>query len=262
MNKKKLPVQIVLGLFLPVSGLAQQNTPDFTGMWSDPPNTLEGTLCFFACFDGGLDTLYALIDDPLNDDTPVPQLVQQAMANGFIDNIVPKLSPKGKEQFPLDQSKDPSYTECIPWGFAREIFAPHQLRIEQHPDHLDMQYGEWNITRTVLMKANALSTLPAHSNMGFSVAHYEGDTLVIETSRVTENIFFSLTYHSDLLSAVERYSKSADGERLNVEVTFTDPLVLTEPVTAKKFWTWAPDQEIYAYDSCRIPDPNLIIEGV
>jgi len=262
MKKKKLAVLFALCPLLSLTADAQSVQPDFTGMWSDPPDTLEGTLCFFACFDGGLDKLYALLDDPVNDDTPVPQLVQQVMQEGFVENIAPKLTAKGRENFPLDQGKDPSFLECIPWGFAREIFSPHQLRIEQHADYIEMQYGEWDITRTVHLSNEGIPQNTPYSKMGYSVGHYEADTLVIETSHITENIMFFVASHSDQLHTVERYRKSADGEALNLEVTLTDPIMLTAPIVAKKLWSWAPDQEIFAYDSCNIPDTDLIIEGV
>ena len=44
------------------------------GMWSDPPPTAVGTLCFFACTDAAIDRLNALLDDPANDARPFPQL--------------------------------------------------------------------------------------------------------------------------------------------------------------------------------------------
>ena len=263
MNKKKLAALIISCPWLSSPGQAQSANPDFSGMWSDPPNTLEGTLCFFACFENSAEKLYALLDDPANDEVPIQQLVGRIRRQSILDNVLPHLNDKGRENFPLDQSKDPGFTECVPWGFGREIFAPHQLRIEQHPDHLVMQYGEWDITRIIPVKGAKTDKDVTHTAMGHSVAHYEGNELVIETTHITEGNFIGVAYHSDQLSAVERYTRSdtEEGMVLEMEVTFTDPVILTGPVVAKKIWSWAPDQEIYAYDSCRIPDPELIIKG-
>ena len=260
MNKNRLAALMVLCPLISTTGHTQSGFPDFTGMWSDAPNTLEGALCFFACFEGDTDMLYALFDDPANDETPMRELTGRVNQKMMQDNVFSKLSARGKENFPLDASADPGFTECKPWGFAREIFAPHQLRIEQHDDRMEMQYGEWDITRTVYMRGSNMPQGVGHTDMGYSVGHYEGDTLVIETDRINENLLFFAALHSEQLSAVERYQVREDGV-LQMDVTLRDPLMLQEPIMAKKIWSWAPEQEIAPYDSCRIPDPDLIREG-
>ena len=87
--------------------------------------------------------------------------------------------------------------------------------------------------------------------------------LVIETTHIAANLApwgfgFPLPFpfdgrHSDQLRAVERYARSEDGERLLMSVTLTDPWALREPVTLKKVWAWAPDQEIAPYEDCERP---------
>ena len=53
--------------------------------------------------------------------------------------------------------------------------------------------------------------------------------------------------------AEERYMLSADRQVLTMYVTVTDPVALTEPFTAKRFWYWAPDEVIDPYLDCEIP---------
>jgi hypothetical protein len=98
--------------------------------------------------------------------------------------------------------------------------------------------------------------------MGYSVGRYEGGTLVIETTQIAANLapwgpgFIPFPFdgrHSDGLEAIERYTRSADGERLLLDVTLEDPWALREPVTLKKVWEWAPEQEIAPYDQCERP---------
>jgi hypothetical protein len=59
--------------------------------------------------------------------------------------------------------------------------------------------------------------------------------------------------HSDELTAVERYTRSDDGQRLVLYVTLEDPWALSEPLTLKKVWQFAPDQEIAPYEDCERP---------
>jgi hypothetical protein len=243
------------------SSLAQDQ-PDLTGMYSDPQG-LEDFFCFFWCSDPGLDYLNALLDDPANDERPVMELYTEAATYQRDEYLKPLLTPEGAATLGLDPADDPAFLLCEPMGFAREIFVPHQLQIEQFDDRVEMLYGEWTIRRTVHMDGRAAPADVSLSPMGYSVGRYEGDVLVIETTGISENLapwgggFLTLEVfdgrHSDGLSAVERYRRSADGQRLILNVTLDDPWALSEPVTLRKVWHWAPDQEIAPYEDCEIP---------
>lgn len=99
--------------------------------------------------------------------------------------------------------------------------------------------------------------------MGYSVGRYEGDALVVETTHIAANLApwglgFPIPFpfdgrHSDQLKAVERYTRSGDGARLLLDVTLEDPWALRQPVTLKKVWGWAPEQQIAPYDECEPP---------
>jgi len=65
--------------------------------------------------------------------------------------------------------------------------------------------------------------------MGQSVGHWDGETLVVETSGIAAGIAgwpqvlaFS-AQHSDQLRIVERYTRSTDGTTLMMTATVEDP---------------------------------------
>ena len=94
------------------------------------------------------------------------------------------------------------------------------------------------------------------SAMGYSVGRYEGDALVVETSGVTANLagaFPAWFTHSDQLTIVERYTRTADGNRLELTATMEDPGSLQQPLQFKKAWGWAPDEQIFPYTDCQPP---------
>ena len=71
---------------------------------------------------------------------------------------------------------------------------------------------------------------PADAYMGYSVARWEGDTLVVDVSRFTAQTWFdrSGNFHSDALHVVERYTPiSRDAFRY--DATIEDPKVFTRP---------------------------------
>ena len=231
-------------------------------MWSDPPSTVLDTFCLFWCSDAGLTRLEALLDDPANDARPTVELYGVAALHQREQYVRPRLTPAALENVDLDPADDPSFLECVPWPFAREIFAPHQLKIEQIRGRVEMQYGEWNTKRTVYLDGRAAPAPPGP--MGHSVGRYEGDALVVETSGVPAGLApwgagFPLPLfpfdgkHSDQLRVRERYTRSVDGERLLMTATLEDPWALREPLELKKVWGWAPDQEISPYEDCEKP---------
>jgi hypothetical protein len=239
----------------------QQAAGKLKGMWSDPPATAEGTFCFFACTDLGMNRLNKLLDDPANDARPSSDLIGEAKkAEG--DYIKSLLTPEGLKHYPLDPLKeDPGYTRCEPWGLARQMFAPHQLEIRARgKDRIELRYGEWTARRTVYIDGRKVPADTKATPLGYSIGRWEGDTLVVETSHVQANIFgvaSDATLHSDQLKTIERFSRAANGKTLLMTATLEDPATFRTPVVFKKIWGWAPDQKIAPYDSCERPsDPK------
>lgn len=231
-------------------------------MWSDPLG-LEDFFCSFWCTDAGLERLNELLDDPANDERPVMELYAEAAVYQRDEYLRPHLTPQAAATLGIDPADDPGFLYCEPWAFAREIFVPHQLQIEQHTDRVDMLYGEWTIRRTIHLDGRAPPAGLPESAMGFSVGHYENGALIVETTGLEANLApwgvgfvtgqINDGRHSDQLRVVERYTRSADGQRLILSATFEDPWALLEPVTFKKVWRWAPEQEIAPYENCERP---------
>jgi hypothetical protein len=85
---------------------------------------------------------------------------------------------------------------------------------------------------------------------GYSAAHWEGDTLVVETTKLVEQVDQRYP-HSDRAQVVERYqlTKSARGERVVViDMTMTDPVFYTRPVSGQKKWVEVPNGHLLPYD--------------
>jgi hypothetical protein len=133
--------------YLCAAGSAQDSRPDVAGIWSDPPATIEDTFCLFYCTDAGLERLEQLLDDEANDERPVMELYADAATFQRDEYLKPRLTAAGVATLGVDSADDPGFLECEPWAFARQIFAPHQLQIEQHVDRVELLYGEWTIRR-------------------------------------------------------------------------------------------------------------------
>jgi hypothetical protein len=231
---------------------AQSGHSPLEGMWSNPPATAVGTFCSFYCTDAGIDRLNALLDDPANDAIPYQRLRGMAQRHELDTYVRPRLTQEALKTYPLDPADDPGLLRCEPWGLARQMFAPHQLEIRRlGNDRIELHYGEWDARRIVYMNGRPRPANQPPTRLGYSVGHWDGDTLVVETSAVAKNRTGWSAEHSDQLRVVERFTRSSKDNTLLLTATLDDPWSLREPLVLKKIWAWSPTSEIAPYDACQ-----------
>jgi hypothetical protein len=145
----------------------------------------------------------------------------------------------------LDEGAQPKY-DCAPMSIPHMWTDPYSHQIEQKDDRIVFTYGKDDVVRTAWLP-NAKHPKPApneYSYFGTSFAHYEGNSLIVETTHFSFdpqglNADFRVA-SSTQKKVVERYSM--EGDNLVLEVTTTDPFFLKEP--------W-----IYKVRSKRDPEP-------
>ena len=246
-----LPMLVLGACTSPPPPAAAPMPTRLAGMWSDPPSTSLGLLCFISCTDAGIERLNALLDDPANDTRPYPELRGEAETHARDNYFRPRLTEAALKTYPLDPADDPGFLRCEPWGLAKQMFAPHQLEIRQPgTDRIELRYGEWEAVRTVYLDGRKVPATVAPSRLGYSVGHWDGDTLVVETVGVAADITWWNAQHSDQFRVVERFTRSDEDDTLLLTATIEDPWSLREPLVIKKIWRWAPDQKITPYDAC------------
>lgn len=190
---------LVLPLCLAVStAAAQPQTASipFAGMWSDPPTTAEGMLCFSVCTDAGIELLYAKMDDPANDDIPFPRLSGQIMQESIGGLFAARLTDFSRPGFPISSDSDRGFLRCEPPGLAMQIFMPHQLEFTIHEDRIDLHYGEWDARRTVWTDGRSAPPEQPDSLLGYSTGRMEGNTLVISTSHLLADKLIFINHSS------------------------------------------------------------------
>ena len=134
--------------------------------------------------------------------------------------------------------RDDPDLECRPASLTNVIGIPDPpWEIRLHDDHVEINFEYMDVMRRVpldpeLSPDDAPYTVTDHPHLGRSVGRYEGEILVIETADVGQSFV-------DTRGAVEGYPQSvqmryleryrADGDRLYVEITHTDPVNYAEP---------------------------------
>jgi hypothetical protein len=99
------------------------------------------------------------------------------------------------------------------------------------------------------------------STLGDAVGHWEGDTLVVETTGFNDEAWLTDdgSFHTSDLRVVERIKRTAD--TLEWTATAYDPKVLTEPWTPHTRMARLTDQEIAEAAPCIDQDINHIVDG-
>jgi hypothetical protein len=119
---------------------------------------------------------------------------------------------------------------CLPAGIPRSVMLglfPQQF--VQTPTQLVILYEYMSTFRVIPFGTDHPDDL-LPSYMGHSVAHWEGDTLVVDVIGFNDKTWLAGTgtFHSDALHIVERYTR-VNKDRIDYEVTMQDPNVLTKP---------------------------------
>ena len=187
-------------------------TPNMNGAWN--PFTANGSQNI-EDFAGSqfLGPQVTLIVDP--PDGKVPYLPQ--WANQRQDNWDHYIDPLGT---------------CYITGVPRQTFAPRGIAIIQAPKVFAMA-GEFAHQYRVIPTDNS-----AHIGdsirllMGDSRGHWEGNTLVVDTTNLTDSTWLSISghFHSDALHVTERFTL-VDANTILYETTLTDPKVFRQPWT-------------------------------
>ncbi len=124
---------------------------------------------------------------------------------------------------------DPT-AQCLPGGIPRSVMLglfPQQF--VQTPAQLVILYEYMNVFRVIPFGTkHSDDALPSY--MGDSVAHWDGDTLVVDVIGFNDKTWLAGTgtFHSDQLHIIERYTRVSK-DRIDYEVTMVDPKVLTKP---------------------------------
>lgn len=140
---------------------------------------------------------------------------------------LPEAAKKKKENQEHWVERDPEIKCYLP-GVPRATYMPQPFQLFQSTKSIFIAYQYAGATRDVLMKDPGPA--PVDSWMGQSVAHWEGDTLVVDVSGFNDQSWLDRAgdFHSDALHVVERYTRTAP-DILSYEATIEDKNVFSRP---------------------------------
>ena len=214
-------IRPLLGLLLMVASAPASAEPDFTGTWERYPQPGE---------------------------TPDPRYAPSAIPD-------PPLKPEYKAEWQAAQVKlaqrleegqpaGDNYVHCIRDGMPAMMMGMFPMEVFQRPEQINITQEAFNQTRRIYLGEK----LPRWDEVdpsfyGRSVAHWERDTLVVETIGIKDDVQFRWTPHSEAMKITERISLLAP-DILQDQISIEDSYL-------EKPWT-------YSYTFRRTPGYKLL----
>lgn len=184
--------------------------------------------------------------------TGVWSIVDPPHALRPLDGSAPPLTPSARkiheEHVAAAARGDRSFdgmTRCLPPGLPRLMLIDEPFEILQRPQVVYFVFQLNRLPRRAYV-GEKLPDDPDPLWLGYSVAHWEADTLVIESSGFNDLTLLddSGLPHSEALRLTERYRLSRDGKHLHALFTIDDPKSYTRPWTVKAEYVRRPGYEI------------------
>jgi hypothetical protein len=201
--------------------------PDFSGIWS-PPYVPDMTR------NGRNQTGHA---EPPFSPGDVPAARQELYAKGNRAEL--PFTPWGLQAWTTyNADTDDATGNCFPYGLTRAMNSPYPIQIMQDDRHIALLF-ELDMLHHVVPFSTTLPKYAADNPTwyGYSLAQWDGDTLVIETRGFNGYTRLDTVGHphSDQLHVTQTF-KRLDADRIAHTMTIDDPKTYTRTWSNERVW--------------------------
>jgi hypothetical protein len=149
-------------------------------------------------------------------------------ADGFIP-YQPWAAAKAKDTFEHNLAEEPEL-HCYESGVPKQIYVQFGFQIFQPANYVVITWEFMHAYR--IIPTDGRPHIPADIKLfqGDSVGHWEGDTLVVDTTNLNDRTWYDTVgnFHSDVEHVMERFT-AVDTTTVKYEATVDDTKVLTKP---------------------------------
>ncbi|MGE0115955.1 MAG: hypothetical protein AB7T07_13865 [Steroidobacteraceae bacterium] len=211
MRIKKIMIRMMLLLAGGITAATAGNRPDFSGVWEMA------------------DLEYTVIPEENH-----PRFTEQTRRD--IENYQKNYDPK------KDDPVNVCFVKGMPWTMLFRARG-YPMEVYQTDKRVVMFFEPYDGYRNIRLDRKVFPDSVPRSANGYSIGHWEGDTLVIETRNLTGRNPISPTHRSEQARIIERWKFQQDakyGQVLDVDVTMDDPEVFIEPAKGHGVFKRAP----------------------
>ncbi|MEP7310987.1 MAG: hypothetical protein ABI859_00265 [Pseudomonadota bacterium] len=190
--------------------------PDFSGVWGDPSTGEEAPTAHLDASE--LAKLFQPIVLPAGE--PV---LKEPYATEYRAHLAEKKKASAGEQAPAD-----SHTQCVPEGMPHMMIMPMLTEIVQTRKTIFLMFEYLGQIRRIYLNEKMPPVDEINPTLtGYSVGHWEGDTLIVETRGIRKDAMFFHIPHSEDMRIVERLRRN--GSQLEDHIVVEDPKALAQP---------------------------------
>lgn len=129
------------------------------------------------------------------------------------------------------------FDPCVAQGMPSTMVNPLPIELIDRGDHIDLQLTTFGVLRRIDMTGDPVADAVPATDLGYSTGRWVDDTLEVRTTRVSWPYFDDAgTPQTENVEILERFTVSADGDRLEYSMTVTDPASFVEPVNLSWYW--------------------------
>ena len=175
----------------------------------------------------------------------VPVLAAPVVALGTVGWVPPGIGVVEGDEIPYQEwakkrkqenaanwlDRDPEL-KCYMPGVPRAMYLPYPFQIFQGTNKIMMIFEFANAQRAISL--DKVDKYPGDAYMGYSVGHWEGDTLVVETTGFRDGLWLDIDGDplTEQAKVTERFRRPNFGT-LEIDVTIDDPKAYTHSFTVR-----------------------------
>jgi len=154
-----------------------------------------------------------------------------------------------RQEYVARRGIDDPMARCLLSGVPRITTRPLPFQIVQMPGQVILLYEAHHGFRIVPTDGRPHPDDAEPSYLGDSVAHWEGDTLVVDVTRFNDKTWLAGvgTIHSEQLHVIERYTRDSY-DTIRYDVTLEDPEVFTKPWHQHETFRLRPNERLREYE--------------
>lgn len=140
---------------------------------------------------------------------------------------------------------------CMPAGSIWQVGVLYPFALYQNKTSLTLVGSELHTVWNIRIDGQHRTSGPAEY-MGDSIGHWEGDTLVVDTTNFKAPLWIDADGHPASTTAhiLQRFRRTDGGNVLEIVSTIDDPKYYTAPWTIVHTFEWRPDMEFFSEYDC------------
>ena len=168
---------------------------------------------------------------------------------------------KIRQEYLARRGVDDPMALCLMSGVPRISARPLPFQIVQTPGLIVFLYETHHAFRIIPTDGRPHPDDSEPSFLGDSVAHWEGDTLVVDVRNFNTKTWLAGvgTVHSERLHVTERYTRDSL-DTIRYDVTMEDPEVFTKPWNTHEVFRRRPNDRVREYECIENNEDLLRIE--